>query len=160
MSWRSKLDLTLHPEGGAFREIFRSEAKVLHPAHGKERSALTHIHFHLNEREASLFHKVASDEIWNLYDGEELILYLWEEDSPEIVQCKLGKKHGQFCAVIPRGSWQAAYCPQGEALIGCSVGPGFDFEDFALLDPKSDTANKILTLDPTLAHLIPSASCS
>jgi len=154
MNWRDTLNLSPHPEGGAFREVFRSGSTVSHPENGEERSALTHIYFHLNQGEVSRFHQVANDEVWNLYSGEELILYLWKEGDPEITCVKLGKKHNSFCAVIPAHTWQGAFSPEGEVLIGCSVGPGFDFCDFELIDADSTTARKLLCLDPSLKHLV------
>ncbi len=66
------IDLTEHPEGGRFREVFRS-AKTVFTQDGAIKSALTHIYFSLKSGEVSRFHRVASDEIWNLYQGSGLI---------------------------------------------------------------------------------------
>ena len=63
------IDLKEHPEGGRFREVFRS-AKTVSTQDGITKSALTHIYFSLKPDEVSRFHKVASDEIWNLYQGQ------------------------------------------------------------------------------------------
>ena len=71
------VDLIEHPEGGRFREVFRSAATVTR-ADGDERAALTHIYFSLNGDEVSRFHKVRSDEVWNLYRGTGLYLYTVE----------------------------------------------------------------------------------
>jgi predicted cupin superfamily sugar epimerase len=71
-------DLIEHPEGGRFREVFRSKARVT-TRRGDSRSALTHIYFSLNQGEVSRFHRVTSDEVWNLYQGTGLRLYTWAD---------------------------------------------------------------------------------
>ncbi|MFO7936830.1 MAG: cupin domain-containing protein [Kiritimatiellia bacterium] len=132
-----------HPEGGRFQEVFRSGKSVI-TAEGKERSALTHIYFELDEGEVSCFHKVESDEIWNLYEGEGVGLYLWDDDAGELVTIELSAKNREFCHVVKAGVWQAAKPLNGKVLVGCSVGPGFEFEDFELIDPESAIAQRIV----------------
>ena len=75
------IDLIDHPEGGRFREVFRSAARVTTGA-GESRSALTHIYFELRRGEVSRFHRVRSDEVWNLYqgDGLRLITLGWQRE--------------------------------------------------------------------------------
>lgn len=68
-------DLIAHPEGGRFREVFRS-GRIVSTQDGAKRSALTHICFSLEPGEVSRFHKVAADEIWNLYRGAGLRIYV------------------------------------------------------------------------------------
>ena len=77
------INLQEHPEGGRYREVYRSKLTI-HISTNKKRSALTHIYFSLKKGEISLFHKVKSDEVWNLYEGEELVLYLWNEKTEKI----------------------------------------------------------------------------
>ena len=74
-------DLIEHPEGGRYREVFRS-AHTVSKYDGTARPALTHIYFSLNPGEISRFHKVTSDEIWNLYQGEGIHLFLYETLPP------------------------------------------------------------------------------
>lgn len=144
-----------HPEGGRFQEVFRSALKV-QAADGRRRSALTHIYFSLRSGEVSHFHRVASDEVWNLYQGKGLRLILWEEAQPSPVVVELSAEGGEFCHVVPAGVWQAAD-PLGDAevLVGCSVGPGFDFEDFSLLDPHGEPARRLLDADPAWRRFVP-----
>jgi predicted cupin superfamily sugar epimerase len=139
-----------HPEGGRFLEVFRSNVTVTR-ADGQTRSALTHIYFSLDEGEVSRFHKVESDEVWNLYHGEGLYLYSWDgKDNPP--QCiELSATSDTFCHVIPAGYWQAAEPIGGTVLVGCSVGPGFEFKDFELITPDSDLAKKIQDNYPALS---------
>ena len=145
-------NLEKHPEGGKFKEVFRSEKPVV-TADGKERSALTHINFELDEGEVSRFHRVTSDEIWNLYEGEGVLLFLWDDVAGTLETIELSAKNREFCLVVKAGVWQAAKPLKGKVLVGCSVGPGFEFEDFELIDPESDIARRILSTDAALTCL-------
>ena len=147
------VDLIEHPEGGRFHEVFRSE-KTVTVSSGNKRSALTHIYFQLNGDEVSQFHKVSSDEIWNLYKGEGIRLYIWNgtEKAPTCIE--LSEKENCFCHVVPAGMWQAAEPISGEVLLGCSVAPGFEFEDFELIDPDSENAQILISQDASLAKLV------
>ena len=147
------IDLIEHPEGGRFREVFRSAGTVSTPA-GKTRAALTHIYFSLNPGEVSRFHRVASDEIWNLYQGAGLCLYSWDgtDTRPECIT--LSASSNCFCHVVPAGTWQAAEPIADTVLVGCSVAPGFEFSDFTLIDPDSEEAERILSLAPEMAKFV------
>lgn len=146
-------NLITHPEGGRFQEVFRSEKSVT-TDNGKTRSALTHIYFELGEGEVSRFHKVTSDEVWNLYEGEGALLYIWDDAVSTLETIELSSKNREFCHVVKAGMWQATKPLKGRVLIGCSVGPGFEFEDFELIDPESDIAEQILEADLTLNELV------
>jgi predicted cupin superfamily sugar epimerase len=146
-------NLELHPEGGRFREVFRS-GRIVQSPEGKNRSALTHIYFEINDGEVSRFHRVCSDEVWNLYEGEGVLLYLWDDDQGTLETVELSAGNREFCHVVKAGVWQAARPLRGRVLSGCSVGPGFEFEDFELIDPQSGVAQRILDADPTLEFLI------
>jgi predicted cupin superfamily sugar epimerase len=147
------VDLIAHPEGGRFREVFRS-ANIVHTMGGSVRSALTHIYFSLLPGEVSRFHRVASDEIWNLYQGPGLNLYLWGGSGTRPQCISLSADGNCFCHVVPAGVWQAAE-PAGDAvLVGCSVAPGFEFSDFQLMDAESDDADRLVAAAPEMARLI------
>jgi len=143
-------DLIKHPEGGRFREVFRSDQSVT-TATGDTRSAITHIYFSLDQGEISRFHRVSSDEVWNLYQGSGLRLHTWDgtEAPPRIVT--LSADTNCFCHVIPAGTWQAAEPISGAVLVGCSVAPGFEFADFELIAPASDQARLIQSRHPHLS---------
>ncbi|MCP3980960.1 MAG: cupin domain-containing protein [bacterium] len=149
-------NLVEHPEGGRFREVFRSDAVVL-AGDGRSRSALTHIYFSLDPGEVSRFHRVASDEIWNLYRGDGVRLHLWEGGEAPPTRVTLSADTERFCHVVPAGTWQAAEPLGGTVLVGCSVAPGFDFVDFEMLDPSSAAAARLRTTDPGLARCIGAA---
>jgi hypothetical protein len=113
-----------HPEGGFYREMFRSPAPVALPD-GRIRSASTAILYLLPSDEWSTWHRVTSDEVWHHYEGAPLRLYCLGHG--EVV---LNQQHPQ--AVVPGGCWQAAEPIGGPVLCGCTVAPGFEFEDFEM----------------------------
>ena len=147
------IELTEHPEGGRFREVFRS-AKIVLTEQGSERSALTHIYFSLNSNERSRFHKVTSDEVWNLYQGAGLRLYTWDgtETPPKCIT--LSPENNCFCYVIPAGTWQAAEPISETVLVGCTVAPGFEFDDFMLIDPGSNVGKLLASIAPEFIKFI------
>jgi hypothetical protein len=145
------VDLIEHPEGGRFREVFRSANTVI-TATGSPRSALTHIYFSLKPGEVSRFHKVASDEVWNLYRGSGLALYTWDGTTGPVERIVLSAGNNRFCHVIPAGIWQAAEPISDTVLVGCSVAPGFEFSDFTLIDPHSQEAKRLLSAAPEMAR--------
>ena len=129
-----RLHLQPHPEGGMFREIFRSGMTVLRQADGQPRSALTSIFFLLPRGAHSRWHRVQADEAWHHYEGEPIDLLVLLPNATQVVTWRLGTVDADALPVrvVPAGAWQAAR-PAGEyALAGCTVGPGFEFSDFAL----------------------------
>lgn len=119
------LGLAPHPEGGWYRQVYRSEEKVTRQRDGAERSALTTIYFLLVEGTYSAWHRVASDEVWHFYEGDPLELLI-RDDAPVRLDAA-NRVH-----VIPAGTWQAARPLGTYTLVGCTVGPGFDFADFEM----------------------------
>lgn len=147
------IDLIEHPEGGRYREVFRSD-RTVSKNDGSAKSALTHIYFSLNTEEISRFHKVTSDEIWNLYQGEGIQLILWDETNAPPQCITLSAKENCFCHVVPAGIWQAAAPISETVLVGCSVAPGFEFSDFTLMAPDSPAAQKLVSIAPELTGYI------
>lgn len=144
------IDLIAHPEGGRFREVFRSAHTVSRP-NGITRSALTHIYFSLKPGQVSRFHKVASDEVWNLYQGRGINLYTWD-GTDTLPQCvTLSATANCFCHVVPAGIWQAAEPLSETVLLGCSVAPGFEFSDFELMDQNCAEAKMLAAMVPEIA---------
>ena len=146
-------ELVEHPEGGRFQEVFRSNRVVVSTS-GVKRSAVTHIYFSLDSGEVSRFHKVSSDEVWNLYRGEGLFLYLWDGSSPNVQTVLLSSEANSFCHVVHAGYWQAAKPISDTVLVGCTVAPGFEFDDFQLIEKDSPEAAKILEIDSGLEKLL------
>ncbi len=132
-----ELELRPHPEGGYFREIFRSPERV-QPLDGRPpRAALTTIHFLLVAGQHSRWHRVRSDEVWHFYEGEPLDLFWTVGDEVHHATLGPGLPGTRSVAVVPAGCWQAALPAGSHALVGCTVGPGFDFEDFEMIDAGS-----------------------
>ena len=129
------LGLKPHPEGGAFAEIFRS-GRTVQPGDGRApRSALTVIYFLLRSAQQSRWHRVRSDEVWIWIAGAPLLLF--EADAPggsagRIALGPLGE--GSPVHVVPADRWQAARTTGEYTLVSCTVGPGFDFADFEMVD--------------------------
>jgi predicted cupin superfamily sugar epimerase len=130
------LGLRPHPEGGWYAEVFRS-ASTVQPADLRgTRSALTTIYFLLTAGQASRLHRVASDEVWHFYEGEPLELTTAPGDLASLSRTTLGPAGHASAPVytVPAGVWQGARPLGAYTLVGCTVGPGFDFADFELLD--------------------------
>jgi uncharacterized protein len=119
-----RLKLRAHPEGGFFGETFRSSVRLKLPD-GRIRSASTAIHYLLPAGAWSTWHRVRSDEVWHHYDGAPLRLYRLG-----LTPVRLDRDAPQ--AVVPASVWQAAEPEGGAVLCGCTVAPGFEFEDFEL----------------------------
>jgi len=150
------LALRSHPEGGFFRELFRSRAQVT-PADGRgSRPALTTIYFLLPEGSVSRWHQVASDEVWHLYEGGPLELLELRSAGYDLVAHRLSPlgTDGEPVCTIEAGHWQAARPLGPYALVGCTVGPGFDFADFRMLAAEPERAAEVRANWPELADLI------
>ena len=151
------LDLKPHPEGGFYKEIFRSTEQVTPADERGTRSALTTIYFLLVRGASSRWHQVDSDEVWHLYEGGPLELLELSANGDTLLRHRLGVLgDGDNVPVrtIPAGAWQAAR-PLGDyVLVGCTVGPGFDFADFRLLADDVERASLVRDALPQVADLI------
>ena len=137
-----KYNLILHPEGGYYREVYRSEQILCSPAAGKKRNALTHIYFLLAAGQVSRFHKVAHDEVWNFYAGDPLKLIQY--NGKDVTEAIIGVASGDFVMVVKGGVFQAAETTGAYSLAGCTVAPGFEFEDFSFLDDDPELKARLL----------------
>jgi len=129
------LDLQPHPEGGFYRRIHASDSRIVRNADGAGRCALTSIYYLLPAGACSRWHRVLSDEAWHHYEGAPLELLSFAADGSRPSVHRLGpfQAGAEPAHVVPAGWWQAAR-PLGDyCLVGCTVGPGFEFEDFTLL---------------------------
>lgn len=150
-----QLQLEPHPEGGFYREIWRSPTRVT-AADRPERSALTTIYFLLAAGSFSAWHRVRSDEVWHWYEGGPLELLLASPDFSTVQRRTLGVVAGNTQPVhtVPANWWQAAR-PLGDyALCGCTVAPGFEFEDFAFLRDDPGASQTLRARAPELALLL------
>jgi len=147
------LQLAPHPEGGWYRELFRSAATV-QPADGRAtRAALTSIDFLLTQGQFSAWHRVRSDEVWHLLEGESLTLWLLPPDTRSVQQVQLSAATHR-AHVVPADWWQAAE-PGGElAYVGATVGPGFEFADFSFGRDDTSLLAALQRLRPDLTRLL------
>jgi uncharacterized protein len=144
--WVSALQLQPHPEGGFFRETYRSSEAI--PPVGLPnrfqngtavptgRAFATAIYYLLQGEQFSALHRIKSDEFWHFYAGTGLTVEIISPTG-EQTQLLLGANptRGQvFQGVVLAGSWFGARVTdgQGYALVGCTVAPGFDFADFEM----------------------------
>lgn len=152
-----KLKLKPHPEGGFFKETYRCEESVkkenLPERFSGDRAYCTSIYFLLTSDNYSALHKIQSDEMWHHYEGGSLEIYSIDEKGKLTIHT-LGKnfennEHPQI--VIKAGEWFGSKVRDEDsyALVGCTVSPGFDFEDFEIGDKE-----KLLKLFPQHEEVI------
>jgi hypothetical protein len=155
--WIKKLGLKRHPEGGYFKETYRSSEVILKHAlparFNGDRAFSTCIYFLLNQKEFSAFHVIQQDEVWHFYEGSSLAIHIIDQKG-EYTAVKLGRntENGEsFQEVVRAGCWFAAAVNNTEAyaLVGCTVAPGFDFADFKMAD-----RNRLVALYPEHRDII------
>ena len=126
------LGLAAHPEGGWFREVFRSPERIgregLPERFPTARSLATSILYLLAAGERSCFHRLRADELWCHHAGGAMHLHLLERGASRTLV--VGGDTPQAC--VPHGTWFAAEPAPAAAfsLVGCFVSPGFEYEDF------------------------------
>lgn len=138
--WVDKLGLLPHPEGGFYKEMYRSneqlKAEGLPKRFVGNRSCITSIYFLIKSGYPSHFHRIKSDEIWYFHHGSPITLHLI--DAAGNYEAKiLGNLQAEvdsFQLCIAAETWFAAEVTDNDAyaLVSCAVAPGFDFQDFEL----------------------------
>ncbi len=129
-----------HPEGGYFREVYRSTVEVQHPkipgGHRKQRRCSSLIYYLLQEQQFSAFHRVRwTDEIWHLYAGGPLELHVIDDvDRHTTRLLTTDLIESEPTMLVDAGNWQAARLAPGArwAFGGCTVSPGFEYDDFEM----------------------------
>lgn len=152
-----QFNLSPHPEGGHYRETYRSDlvfdAGNTADRFSGKRCCSTGIYFLLRDREFSAFHRIKADELWHFYAGSCLIVQVIDPNgNPYAIHLGQNLEKGEvFQALVPAGCWFAASLEsgQGYALVGCTTAPGFEFEDFEMGD-----RNDLLATYPGLNELI------
>jgi uncharacterized protein len=138
--WIRMLGLIKHPEGGYYRESYRADLTIasdaLPPEYTGARVASTAIYFLLDGESFSAFHRIRSDELWHFYEGGSLTLHVIAPGG-EYQEAVLGRhlEAGErLQAVVKGGCWFAAKVRDRDSfsVVGCTVAPGFDFQDFEL----------------------------
>ena len=171
-----KLALRPHPEGGYYRETYRSSTIIYSPQTNSQRNAMTHIYFLLAGGQISRMHRVAHDEIWIFLEGADLLLHTVDEKMHAYTTFRIGSllelesllgsqsqsqseiKRPQNslepAAIVAANRWQAAESTGDYSLVSCIVAPGFDFQDFQLLTQFPGDKDKIKKFWPELARFI------
>ncbi|MEI7596415.1 MAG: cupin domain-containing protein [Bacteroidota bacterium] len=135
-----KLELMPHPEGGYYKETYRSEELInkddLPLRFNDDRNFSTGIYYLLENEDFSAFHRIKSDEMWHFYAGTTLLIHEITAKGNYIIH-RLGNnlnKDDKFQLVIPHGSWFASEVEDKNSFsfVGCTVSPGFDFNDFEM----------------------------
>ena len=144
--WVEKYNLLPHPEGGYYSETYRAGESIrkesLPDRFTGNRSFSTGIYFLLEAGQFSAFHRIKSDEMWHFYAGDALEIFVLnpETGNPDVILLGSDPENGEtFQAVVPAGSWFGSRPASGSsyALVGCTVAPGFDFEDFEMAEKEA-----------------------
>jgi uncharacterized protein len=154
--WIDKLQLAPHPEGGYFRQTYRSDLIIppeALPRFSGSRAVSTGIYFLLEGGNFSAFHRLRSDEMWHFYLGSPVVV---DRIGPggDYSSFRLGSdpEGGEvFQAVVGAGCWFASHVADWTswALVGCTVAPGFDFTDFEIAE-----RTKLIELYPEHRQII------
>lgn len=139
-----KLDLQEHVEGGFFKETYRSDSIITKEALTEnfdgDRNYSTGIFFLLTSDNFSAFHRIKQDEMWHFYEGSPLTIHMIDENGDYTFQrLGLDLNRGELPQfTVPKNTWFASEVedPNTYCLAGCTVSPGFDFEDFELAERK------------------------
>lgn len=134
-TWIDRLGLQPHPEGGWYREVYRSDFQATPQGEAAATNAVTSIYYLLEGEETSALHRIAYPELWYYHEGTAA-LEVYEVDEAGVRRGRrLGRGEGEVfqLAVEPRVWFGAEVVgKQGWALVSCAVAPGFRFEVFEM----------------------------
>ena len=136
--WIKHLKLKPHPEGGFYKEVYRSKGFFSPTGISGERNYMTSIYFLLDEGSVSHFHSIQSDELWCYHSGDALSVYLLYPDG-KLDEFVIGpnSQNGEILqAIVPANTIFGSKSKGNYSLVGCVVSPGFDFRDFTLYTTK------------------------
>jgi predicted cupin superfamily sugar epimerase len=142
--WIRALALVPHPEGGHFRETWRSRERIDRGQSDRSRDLGSAIYFLLAGDDFSAFHRLTSDEIWHFYAGNPLTITMITP-AASISRARLGpdpERSESLQIVVPAGVWFAASGDgtAGYSLVGCTNSPGFEYADWEVADRASLTS--------------------
>lgn len=134
------LHLQPHPEGGYYTEVYRSDGyiEIDEDTFPDGRHYCTSIYYLLDSVDQSHFHRIRSDEVWHHYEGSSITIHMISETG-SYRKLQVGKNLGNGekpQQTVPAGYWFGVTVdePDSHALCGCTVSPGFDFDDFEMAD--------------------------
>lgn len=132
------LNLLPHPEGGFYKETFRSVEGI--ETELGARNLCTSIFFLLTSENVSKFHLIKSDELWFFHEGSPLTVHTLGENGYECLSLYISSS-GSDC--LPQHLVKANTVfgstvdqPESYSLVSCVVAPGFDFRDFELFEAR------------------------
>jgi predicted cupin superfamily sugar epimerase len=134
-----QLQLIAHPEGGYYKETYRSSTEIQTMGFAGKRNITTSIYFLLRDAEKSHLHRIKSDEQWYYHAGDVLEIIMLHEGKLTIELLGANIEHGESLHItVPAGAWFGSRVKEKEGfvLVSCVVAPGFDFEDFELASYK------------------------
>lgn len=151
------LDLQPHPEGGFYREVYRSAdriaASALGSGFGGDRNFSTSIYFLLEKENFSAFHRIKSDETWHFYEGDTLeVLEIDAKGHVQITNLGNNIETGDvYQYTVKANTWFGSRVKAGGqySLVGCTVAPGFDFRDFEMAS-RAELLREFPTLRSTI----------
>ena len=114
-----KLNMIAHPEGGYFSESFRDD-----------NNNVSLIYYLLQKNEWSHWHRLTKNETLHFYKGDPLIIYI-SKDGVDYSSVTIGEDDN-FHYTVGSQNWFAMQSSGAYSLIGCTVAPGFDYNDFEL----------------------------
>ena len=134
---KKHLELFPHPEGGYYKETYRSSGVVKNPyPDAQERNFATAIYFLLVSGNFSAFHRIKQDEIWHFYEGAAIHLHVLDSEGKyELIKIGTDLFNGEVPQyMVKAGDWFASEVSveNSYSLAGCTVSPGFDFADFEM----------------------------
>lgn len=139
--WIECLGLSPHPEGGFFSETYRSNLTIgqeqLGDGFSGPRASSTAIYYLLDDANFSAIHRISSDEMWHFYAGTPLrVEGLHPDGRRQDWILHNDPRVGRPQGIVPAQTWFGSRLvePNGYALVGCTVSPGFDFSDFEMAD--------------------------
>lgn len=128
-----KLGLLPHPEGGFYKETYRSDEQIKE----KERDLLTSIYFLLTSENVSHFHRIKSDELWYFHAGSPITVHTLDEKGHTAFKLGSDLENGELPFYLVKKNTifgSTVDYPNSYALVSCAVAPGFDFRDFELFE--------------------------
>lgn len=131
--WIKRLKMTSHPEGGYFREEYRSGKTIQVEGQLAKKSVMTTIYYLLEEKDFSAFHRIQSPESWFFHKGAPLLIYSFEKG--KLVCRELSdQEDGMLQVTIEPNIWFGARLKEksGFTLVSCTVAPAFEYEEFEL----------------------------
>jgi uncharacterized protein len=130
-----ELGLLPHPEGGYYKETYRSEQTLA----GADRQLMTSIYFLLTDTNVSRFHRIVSDECWYFHTGTPIIVHTLDRNGHTEFVLGNDVANGQRPYYLVKGGTifgSSVLGDKGYALVSCAVAPGFDFRDFELFETE------------------------